>query len=194
MYVPVDNAALPLDDDAIPTPPLAISGPVEELVKLCVHGLKQRAECLYPVIFIDSPFPGMKNCNWYGCGLLIVALACATLSGCETTGTEASSTASASTAFMSASSSKNAGHLIIQRVPDLGTAEVLNISIDGKQVATLPRGQTYSGSLSPGQHVVSVLAIPNALHLLPTQKRLSVQAGQTYDFTAMWQGNRLVLM
>ena len=75
--------------------PLAISGPVEELVKVCVHGLKQRAEYLYPAIFIDSPFPGMKNCNWYGCGLLIVALPCATLSGCETTGTEASSTASA---------------------------------------------------------------------------------------------------
>ena len=95
---------------------------------------------------------------------------------------------------MSASSSKNAGRLIIQRVADLGTAEVLNISIDGKQVATLPRGQTYSGSLLPGQHVVSVLAIPNALHLLPTQKRLSVQAGQTYSFTAMWKGQRLVLL
>src|SRR6266480_808985 len=36
--------------------PLAISGPVEELVKVCVHGLKQWAECLYPAIFIDSPF------------------------------------------------------------------------------------------------------------------------------------------
>ena len=136
----------------------------------------------------------MKNYNYYGCGLLIVALACATLSGCETSSPGASSTASASTASMPASSSKNAGRLIIQRVANLGTAEVLNISIDGKQVAAVPRGQTYNGSLSPGQHVVSVLAIPNALHLLPTQKRLSVQAGQTYSFTAMWQGNRLVLM
>ena len=130
----------------------------------------------------------MKNYNYYGCGLLIVALACATLSGCETSGTGASSTASASTA------STNTGRLIIQRVANLGTAEMLNISIDGKQVATVPRGQTYSGSLSPGQHVVSVLAIPNQLNLLPTQKRLSVQAGQNYSFTAMWQGNRLVLM
>src|SRR2546429_9739693 len=95
---------------------------------------------------------------------------------------------------MPGSSSKNAGRLIIQRVADLGTVEVLNISIDGKQVATLPRGQTYSGSLSPGQHVVSVLAIPNALHLLPTQKRLSVQAGQTFNFTSMWKGQRLVLL
>jgi hypothetical protein len=136
----------------------------------------------------------MKNYNYYTCGLLIVALACATLSGCETSSTGASSTASASTASMPASSSKNAGRLIIQRVADLGTAEILNISIDGKQVAAIPRGQTYSGSLSPGQHVVSVLAIPNALHLRPTQKRLSVQAGQTYSFTAMWQGERLVLM
>ena len=133
---------------------------------------------------------GMKRYNYHICGLLIVALACFTFSGCQTSNTGASG----STASMSASSSKNAGRLIIQRVADLGTAEVLNISIDGKQVATLPRGQTYSGSLSPGQHVVSVLAIPNALHPLPTQKRLSVQAGQTYNFTAMWQGNRLVLM
>jgi len=132
---------------------------------------------------------GMKRYNYHICGLLIVALACFTFSGCQTSNTGASG----STASMAAPS-KNAGRLIIQRVPDLGTAEVLNISIDGKQVATLPRGQTYSGSLSPGQHVVSVLAIPNALHLLPTQKRLSVQAGQTYNFTAMWQGNRLVLM
>ena len=132
---------------------------------------------------------GMKRYNYHIRGLLIVALACFTFSGCQTNNTGASG----STASMAAPS-KNAGRLIIQRVADLGTAEVLNISIDGKQVATLPRGQTYSGSLLPGQHVVSVLAIPNALHLLPTQKRLSVQAGQTYDFTAMWQANRLVLM
>ena len=91
----------------------------------------------------------MKNYNWYGCGLLIVALACATLSGCETSGTGALSTPSESTASMPASSSKNAGRLIIQRVANLGTGLVLQISIDGKQVATLPRGQTYNGSLSP---------------------------------------------
>ena len=54
---------------------------------------------------------GMKNYNYYGCGLLIVALACATLSGCQTSGTGASSTASASTASMPASSSKSVGRL-----------------------------------------------------------------------------------
>src|SRR5439155_16174633 len=106
-------------------------------------------------------FGGMKNYNYYGCGLLIVALACATLSGCETSGTGASSTASAPMA------STNTGRLIIRRVANLGTAEVLNISIDGKQVSALPRGQTYTGSISPGQHVVSVLAIPNQLNLRP---------------------------
>ena len=136
----------------------------------------------------------MKNYNWYGCGLLIVALACTTLSGCETSGTGASSTASASADSMPASSGKNAGRLIIQRAANLGTALVLNVSIDGKQVAALPRGQTYSGSISPGQHVVSVLLVPNQLNLPPTKKRLSVQAGQTYSFTAMWQGDTVVLM
>ena len=136
----------------------------------------------------------MKNYKWYRCGLLIVALACATLSGCETSSTGASSTASASTASIPASSSKNAGRLIIQRAANMGTGLVLNVSIDGKQVAAVPRGQTYSGSISPGQHVVSVLLVPNQLNLRPTQKRLSVQAGQTYNFTAMWQGNRVLLM
>jgi hypothetical protein len=76
----------------------------------------------------------------------------------------------------------------------MGTGLVLNVSIDGKQVAAVPRGQTYSGSISPGQHVISVLLVPNQLNLPPTQKRLSVQAGQTYNFTAMWQGNRVLLM
>jgi len=136
----------------------------------------------------------MKNYKWYRCGLLIVVLAYAALSGCETSSTGASSTASASTASMPASSSKNAGRLIIQRAANMGTGLVLNVSIDGKQVAALPRGQTYSGSISPGQHVVSVLLVPNQLNLPPTQKRLSVQAGQTYNFTAMWQGNRVLLM
>ena len=136
----------------------------------------------------------MKNHKCYGCGLLIVALAHATLSGCQTSGAGPSSTASASTASMPASSNKNAGRLIIQRAANMGSGLVLNISIDGKQVAALPRGQTYSGSISPGQHVVSVLLVPNQLNLLPTQKRLSVQAGQTYNFTAMWQGNTVVLM
>ncbi|PYK58934.1 MAG: hypothetical protein DME43_10055 [Verrucomicrobia bacterium] len=136
----------------------------------------------------------MKNYKWYRCGLLIVVLAYAALSGCETSGTGALSTASASTASMPASSSKNAGRLIIQRAANMGTGLVLNVSIDGKQVAALPRGQTYSGSISPGQHVVSVLLVPNQLNLPPTQKRLSVQAGQTYNFTAMWQGNRVLLM
>jgi len=136
----------------------------------------------------------MKNHKYYGCGLLIVALAYATLSGCETSGAGASITASASTASMPASSSKNAGRLIIQRAANMGSGLVLNVSIDGKQVAALPRGQTYSGSISPGQHIVSVLLVPNQLNLPPTKKRLSVQAGQTYNFTAMWQGNRVLLM
>src|SRR5436309_15128111 len=95
----------------------------------------------------------MKNYIYYGCGLLIVALAYATLSGCETSGTGASSTASASTASMPASSTKNAGRLIIQRAANMGSGLVLNVSIDGKQVAAVPRGQTYSGSRSEERRV-----------------------------------------
>ena len=52
---------------------------------------------------------GMKTYNYYGCCLLIVALACATLSGCETSGRGASSTASASTAPKFAPINQNVG-------------------------------------------------------------------------------------
>src|SRR5438046_6681528 len=114
----------------------------------------------------------MKNHKYYGCGLLIVALAYATLSGCETSGAGASSTASASTASMPASSSKNAGPFIIQRAANMGTGLVLNVSIAGKHVAAVPRAQTYTGSISPGQHVVSVLLVSNQLILRQTQKSL----------------------
>jgi hypothetical protein len=55
-------------------------------------------------------------------------------------------------------------------------------------------GDTYTGPLSSGQHVLSVIAEPNQLNLSPTVKRLTVKKGQTYTFTAMWQGNTLGLL
>lgn len=76
----------------------------------------------------------------------------------------------------------------------MGTGLFLDVSVDGANVATLGMGRTYRGSLSPGQHVVSVILRPNQLKLPPTQKTLTVVKGQTYTLTAMWQGQTVVLL
>jgi hypothetical protein len=131
----------------------------------------------------------MKKVNYHYCVLLIGALACAGLSGCETSGTAASG----ATASAAAPTGQNAAQLIIRRSPNMGTGLFLDVSIDGANAGTLSMGQTYRGSLSPGQHVVSVLLRPNQLNLPPTKKTLTAVKGQTYDMTAMWQGETVVL-
>jgi len=96
----------------------------------------------------------------------------------------------APTASMAAPS-KNAGRLTIRRAANFGDNFVLNVSIDGASVASLVRGRSYHGTLSPGQHVISLNVAPSPGS---TTKRLTVQVGQTYSFTAMWKGQRLVLL
>ena len=75
----------------------------------------------------------------------------------------------------------------------MGNGLFLDVKIDGANVGTLSLGQTYRGTLSPGQHVISVLLRPNQLSLAPTKKTLTAVKGQTYDFTAMWEGQTVVL-
>jgi predicted small secreted protein len=130
---------------------------------------------------------GMKKFNYLGFSLLAVALVCATLTGCETSNTTSGSAATAAP-------NPNGGRLVINRAANLGTDLTLYVSIDGKQVGQLPEGQSYSGSMSPGPHVVSCIVQPNRQALNPTQKRVSVAKGQTYTFTAMWKAEKLVLM
>jgi hypothetical protein len=130
----------------------------------------------------------MKRYNYHICGLISIALVCFILSGCQTSSTGASG----STASMAAPS-KNAGRLTIERAANFGSGLTLNVSIDGAQVATLVEGRSYNGALSAGQHVLTLSVDPNTGGFPPTTKRLTVQAGQTYAFTAMWSGQRLVL-
>ena len=127
----------------------------------------------------------MKKSTYHSCALLIVALACAIFSGCQTSTTASSGSA------MTVATNTDAGRLVIKRAANLG--ETLFVSIDGVKVSQVRKGDTYTGPLSPGQHVLSVIAEPNQLNLSPTVKRLTVKKGQTYTFTAMWQGNTLVL-
>ena len=120
--------------------------------------------------------------------LLIAALGLTMLSGCGTTDTSTSMSAPAGSTM-----SANSGRLIIRRIPDLGTATVLSVSVDNKKVATLMEGQNYDAALSAGPHVVMVSPEPNVRETVPPQKKLNVKQGQTYAYTAAWKNDALIL-
>jgi hypothetical protein len=132
----------------------------------------------------------MKKFNYHCYVLLTAALACAGFSGCETSGTGAPG----ATASVTAPAGQNAAQLIIRRAPNMGTGLFLDVKIDGARVGALAMGETYRGTLSPGQHAISVILRPNALNLPPTKKTFTAVKGQTYTFTAMWQGQTVVLL
>ena len=120
----------------------------------------------------------MKKYNYPIFSLLIVALACFTFSGCQT-----------STTGPSASTAR----LVIQRTANFGGKLVLGVTIDGARVASLGKGQKYDGTLSAGQHVIT-LTVSGPNRSAHFTKTVTAHAGQTYSFTATWKGQRLVLV
>ena len=113
--------------------------------------------------------------------ILGLACACLILIGCAT---------NQATAPIPA----NSGHLIVTRVANFGADLGLVLSVDGKDVGSFTEGRSYSGYLPAGQHVITARADPNQPGARPGRKTLTVQAGQTYSYTAAWSGQSLVLV
>jgi hypothetical protein len=88
----------------------------------------------------------------------------------------------------------NAGHLIVTRVANFGTDLSLVLSVDGKDVGSFTEGRSYSGYIPAGQHVLVARVDPNRTGSKPGKKTVTVQAGQTYSYTAAWSGGNLVLV
>jgi hypothetical protein len=128
----------------------------------------------------------MKTENYHLYVLLAAIFTCFAFAGCQTSN-------SASGTSMAAAS-KNAGRLTVRRAANFGSRVALNVSIDGAQVALLREGQSYNGTLSAGEHVISVNVTPSRARSGTATKRLTVQAGQTYSFTATWTNGRVALM
>jgi hypothetical protein len=88
----------------------------------------------------------------------------------------------------------NSGHLIVNRVANFGSSLSLVVSVDGKDVGSFTEGRNYDGYLPAGQHVVTARVDPNPGGRRPGRKALTVQAGQTYSYTAAWSGEKLVFV
>src|SRR5438552_3799503 len=74
--------------------------------------------------------------------------------------------------------------LVIRRIPNLGFNVIVRLWIDGQPVAALGYGHSYQGVLTPGRHVLAVLATPMSRSPIPWEMPLNAQSGQTYVFTA----------
>jgi len=82
-----------------------------------------------------------------------------------------------------AAPSQAPARLVIRRMPNLGFNVIVQLWIDGKQAASLGYGHSYNGTLTPGRHVLAVLA-SRSRSPIPWEMPLNVQSGQTYIFTA----------
>jgi hypothetical protein len=90
---------------------------------------------------------------------------------------------------------KPGGRLIILRIANFGWNLALNLKIDGRTAANVVQGRRYDHFVPAGRHVLTVSAVPNAYYSEPTSTVLNVRSGQTYVFTASWDGsNRVVLI
>jgi hypothetical protein len=87
------------------------------------------------------------------------------------------------------------GRLIVLRTANFGWNIALNLKIDGRTVANIVQGRRYNQFVPAGRHVLTVSAVPNAYYSEPISTVLNVRSGQTYVFTALWDGsNRVVLV
>jgi hypothetical protein len=103
-------------------------------------------------------------------------------------------TASSSGPISAFADTKTGARVIVSRVANFGSDLSLILSVDGREVARLVDGRSYDSYLSPGQHVLSAKAYPNPGRSPLWQQTLNLTNGQTYSFTALWQGSDLVLV
>ena len=113
--------------------------------------------------------------------IVIAACACLIFAGCATN-------------QATAPIPPNSGHLLINRVANFGSNLSLVVFVDGKNVGGFTEGRGYSGYLPAGQHTITIRVDPNPGGKHPGHKTLTVQAGQTYSYTAGWSGQSLVLV
>ena len=88
---------------------------------------------------------------------------------------------------------QSGGTLIVNRSPAFGSDEWLRLWIDGTEVESIAWGHNYMGSLSPGRHVIGILASGDRLNHKPAEAVVNVSAGQTYRFIAVRSKSSAIL-
>ena len=94
-----------------------------------------------------------------------------------------------------ADAAQSSGRLIVLRSANFGWNIALNLKVDGRTISNVVQGRRFNQPIAAGRHVLTASAVPNAYYSEPTSTVLNVRPGQTYVFTATWDGsNRVVLV
>jgi hypothetical protein len=117
----------------------------------------------------------LRRGYWLSANLLLAVIACAVVI--------CAGAAQARTASRGA-------RLVVQRAPNFGNDRVVQLWVDRRIVAEIPRDQHYEGFVSGGHHTLGVLSLPNTESRQPTAMGLSLRSGRTYIFTATWDSVR----
>jgi len=81
------------------------------------------------------------------------------------------------------SSDVAAGRLIIVRAVNLGPT-LVGLKIDGVEMHPIAYNRRYDAPIAAGSHVLTVFPVISREGSKPTEKRLNVEPGKTYTFTA----------
>ena len=78
------------------------------------------------------------------------------------------------------------GRLIILRAANIGP-QIVGLEIDGVQTALISYNRRYDASLAAGPHVLRVFPVIGRWTVSTQDRRLIVESGKTYTFTAIWK-------
>jgi hypothetical protein len=121
---------------------------------------------------------------------LMLAVACVAIAGFAISPGNISAAGKPSPA--PANTAQAPGRLVIVRSANLGSIAV-NLKIDGVQTANIYKARRYDAPLTAGPHVLTVSPVSRFEQSKPTEKRLTVQPGKTYTFTAKLDDVQIIL-
>jgi hypothetical protein len=83
--------------------------------------------------------------------------------------------------------------LSITRSASIGSGVSVNVSVDGKQVASMGNRGHYRGTLSPGKHVLSVVPDPDT-GSGAAKVEVTAEKGKSYSFSVHSKNGKLELV
>src|ERR1043166_9954328 len=77
------------------------------------------------------------------------------------------------------------GRLTVDRIPNFGWNLGFNLQIDGRPVANVAQGHSYSTWLPAGPHVLTVHKVPTVGYTEPTSTTVNIQPGAEHLYVAV---------
>jgi hypothetical protein len=85
------------------------------------------------------------------------------------------------------------GRITVDRIPNFGWNIGFNLQIDGRPVASVAQGHSYSTLLPAGPHVLTVTKVPATGYTAPTSTTVNIQPGADHLYVAMWDSGLVYL-